>query len=147
VERFASSPEERAQGLPDDPVYHPSADVSRARSDHTNYIGRHWHGDLSLPVSYWINGWLLGIGYIAGTFPITYRPSTSITYAIGLLIVIALGFFIQVWQLIGLWRSARKHTERGGRRIWAALAQVSVIFGWLSFARGIVGLLGLDPAK
>ncbi len=27
-----------------------------------NYIKRHWRGDLSLPVSHWVNGWLLGIG-------------------------------------------------------------------------------------
>ena|ERR1700730_16352920 len=105
------------------------------------YIKRHWRGDLSLPVSYWINGWLLGIGYIVGTS--AYQPNPSITSAIGLLILIALGCAIEVWQLIGIWRSASKHTERGGRKIWAYLAQVGVIVGWGNFVRGIFELLGL----
>jgi hypothetical protein len=108
-----------------------------------NYIKRHWRGDLSLSLSYWINGWLLGIACIVGTVPIFEHPSPSTEYAIGLLIVIVLGCTIEVWQLIGIWRSASKHTERGGRKIWASLARVGVIFGWANFVRGIFALLGL----
>jgi hypothetical protein len=108
-----------------------------------DYIKRHWRGDLSLPFSYWINGWLLGIGYIVGTVPVIEHPNSSIAYVIGCLIVMALGIAIQVWQLIGIWRSACKHTERGGRKIWATLAQVGVILGWLNFLRGTFELLGV----
>jgi hypothetical protein len=125
----------------------PATYVSGARINCANYILRHWQGDLSLWVSYWVNGWLFGIGYLVGLFLITNYPSPSITYAIGLSIVIALGLAMHVWQLIGLWRSARKHTERGGRTIWASLAQLSVILGWLGFARGIFELLGLGAGK
>src|SRR5208282_6161526 len=129
-------------GLPNDAVNEPATDVSSTRIERTNYIVRHWRGDLSLPVSYWINGWLLSTGYLAGTVSITSYPSPSIEYAVGLLIVIALGFAVQVWQLIGIWRSACKHTERRGRKIWACMAQVSVVFGWLSLVRSIFELLG-----
>ncbi len=62
---------------------------------------------------------------------------------IGLLIVIVLGGAIEVWQLIGIWRSASKHTERGGRRVWAFLAQIGVIVGWGKFIKGIFELFGL----
>jgi hypothetical protein len=130
-------------GLRAGPVDYPTIDLSGTRIERANYIARHWRGDLSLAVSYWINGWLFGTGYIVGTIIITDHPSPSITYAIGLLIVSALGFALQVWQLIGIWRSASKHTERGGRRIWAFLAQLGVILGWGNFVRGIFELLGL----
>ena len=143
VESFGSSPNEPAPEFSVDPIYHALADASGAPSYRTNYIVQHWRGDLSLPVSYWVNGWLLGIGYMFGTFLIAYQASSSIEYAIGLLIVIALGCAIEVWQLIGIWRSASKHTERGGRKIWASLARVGVIFGWVNFVKGIFELLGL----
>jgi hypothetical protein len=116
------------------------AEVSRARS---NYIARHWRGELSLPVSYWVNGWLLSTGYFVGMSFIVDYPAPSVTYAVGLLIVMALGFALQIWQLIGLWRSAGTHAVRGGRQIWASLARLGVIFGWMNFARGILELLGL----
>jgi hypothetical protein len=109
---------------------------------------RHWRGDLSLAVSYWINGSLFGIGYIVGEkLAIVGDPSPSIAYAIGLLVMGALGFAMNVWQLVGVWRSAGKHAARGGRKICASLAQLGVIFGWLSFVKSIVefslGLPGL----
>jgi hypothetical protein len=119
------------------------ADLSVVASNRTNYIARHWRGDLSLPVSYWINGSLLGIGYVVGArLAVAGDPSPSITYAIGLLILGALGFAMQVWQLVGTWRSADKHMERGGRRICANLAKLSVVFGWLGFIRSIVEFVG-----
>jgi hypothetical protein len=83
------------------------------------------------------------MGYIVGTVPIIEQPKPSIACAIGLLIVIGLGFAISVWQLIGISRSASKHSERGGRKIWASLARVSVICGWVNLARGIFEIFGL----
>jgi hypothetical protein len=144
LERFAASRHEPGSGLLADLPYHPTAKVSRARS---NYIARHWRGELSLPVSYWVNGWLLSTGYIVGTFFIVDDPAPSVTYAVGSLIVGALGFALQVWQLIGLWRSGDKHIERGGRPICAYLAKACVVFGWLSFVRGIVELFGGVPGN
>jgi hypothetical protein len=29
-----------------------------------NYLMRHWRGELSLPISYWVNGSLLGVGFL-----------------------------------------------------------------------------------
>jgi hypothetical protein len=145
MEGFGAPPHDPGPGLSGDPVTLPMGDISERRADSANYIVGHWRGHLSLPISYWVNGWLLSIGYIVGAAFIVYHRDPSITYAIGWLIVIALGFALQIWQLIGLWRSARKHTERGGRPIWAYMAKCSVVFGWLSFARGIVELFGGFP--
>jgi hypothetical protein len=50
-------------GFPAGPVNDPAIDLSGTRIERTNYIARHWRGDLSLAVSYWINGWLAWVGY------------------------------------------------------------------------------------
>lgn len=130
MESFGTSLHEPTLVLPADPIGRPSADVPSARSDQVNYITRHWRGDLSLPVSYWINGQLFGIGYSVGAFFIFDHPDPSITYAVGLLIVIVLGLGMQVWQSVGIWRSAYKYIQRRKRRIWAYLAQIAVLLGW-----------------
>jgi hypothetical protein len=145
VESFEASPHKSAPGLSADPIELTLADSSGARSDCANYIVRQWRGDLSLSVSYWVNGWLLSIGYIVGAVFIIDQDDPSITHAVGVLIVGVLGFALQIWQLIGLWRSASKHTERRGRPIWAYLAKCCVVFGWLKFVSGIVELFGGLP--
>jgi hypothetical protein len=35
--------------------------------------------------------------------------------------VISLALAMQVWLLVALWRSAKKHTQRGGRWLWGFL--------------------------
>jgi len=109
VESFGTSPHEPAPVFSADPIDRPSADGSSPRSDQVKYITWHWRGDLSLPVSYWVNGQLFGIGYSVGAFFFFDHPDPSITYALGLLIVIVVGLAMQVWQSVGIWRSADKY--------------------------------------
>jgi hypothetical protein len=52
-----------------------------------------------------------------------------------------LGIALQGWQLTGIWRAARKHTQRGGRRIWAFLAQLGVILGWVVWSGRLRGAI------
>ena len=50
----------------------------------------------------------------------------GVRYAVfGLLEVVA------VWQLVGIWRSADRHPDRGGRRFWAGVAKVMVFIAVL----------------
>ncbi|HEX7115272.1 MAG TPA: hypothetical protein VF193_09075 [Steroidobacter sp.] len=101
-----------------------------------NYFVRHWRGDLSLPVAYWVNGVLLTLGLTTGIAltedAINALPLRSVA-TIGLiqhLVAIA----TTVWMSVGIWRSADKHPSRGGSRGWAVAAQVMTAIGVLSSA-------------
>jgi hypothetical protein len=130
----ASAALEPAPSLPLDSVGRPEATTVGARISRANYLSRHWRGDLSLPVSYWVNGCLLGIGNLVGILLVLHYPSRSITFAISVYVVVVLTWAIQVWQLVGIWRSAKKHTDRGGWSFWARTAQVTAICGWAYWA-------------
>jgi len=137
-----SSSEERSAPAPMPETVTPSSSGGSKRS---GYIARHWRGDLSLPQAYWVNGFLLNMlltvvvlsssAYLENT----YSPKASILLLV-LLPVIPL--IIIPWQVVGIWKSANRHTKRGGRGIWAILAQIAVLFGVL---RAVAEWGGLIP--
>lgn len=90
-----------------------------------NYISRHWRGELSLPVSYWINGFLLSISlYVLSASAVAASPWQLQIFGASLGMV---GIpIIAVWQLIGIYRSAK---PRHG--FWPGMARLGVGFGWL----------------
>lgn len=102
----------------------------------TNFIVKHWRGDYSLGISYWVFGSLLTVVVVAIA---TMIGSTSDSHDLGaessgFIILTSYIFFIAltIWQLVGIWRSADKHHQRGGKRIWAGLAKVMVVLGLFS---------------
>jgi len=98
-----------------------------------NYFVRHWRGDLSLGVSYWANGFL-GTFFVlfAANMLVQMRDSVSLQLlAILSLLLYAIVLTATVWQLVGVWRSATKHTSKGGSSGWATAAKVAVVFGVL----------------
>ncbi|HWL19427.1 MAG TPA: hypothetical protein VNS33_07170 [Bradyrhizobium sp.] len=100
-----------------------------------NYFARHWRGELSLPVSYWVNGTLGGL--IAGFFVIavgavTHRQGEA-QPLVWLISLCAIWLFIVVsaiWQGVGIWRSAT-HYRQGGRRFWGGVAKALMVLGAL----------------
>lgn len=99
-----------------------------------NYIARHWRGELSLPVSFWVNGWLLDIplGLLIVGIALAQRVSGLAKPALAAEIAVWIpSIIISVWQLVGAWRSAGHHVERGGRRLWAVLARIGVGLGYV----------------
>src|SRR5262249_41811610 len=48
----------QASNASNDAAVRPSSEESRENKNRSNYVVRHWRGELSLPVSYWINGLL-----------------------------------------------------------------------------------------
>jgi len=98
-----------------------------------NIIAMHWRGDFSLGVSYWVFGFCLSIFFqlIAPLFKsVSYlppKPSALILVSSLLFIIIA-----TVWQLVGIWRSASKHTTRGGKPSWAMITKIAVVIGSIS---------------
>ncbi|WP_116809225.1 hypothetical protein [Steroidobacter cummioxidans] len=100
-----------------------------------DYFVRHWRGELSLPISYWINGSLLGIGFLLlfhligeVTSQWELRP-TAITM-LGLMTAFVL---VTIWSTVGILRSASRHAERGGSAAWAVTAQVVTCLSAISF--------------
>src|SRR5215472_14505462 len=97
-----------------------------------NYFVRHWRGELSLGVSYWVNSFLgiIALVALAAALAVWVSQSQS-NYSIA-------GFWIGawtctlavvIWQVIGVWRAATTHVSVTGRRFWARAAQVTVILG------------------
>jgi hypothetical protein len=86
-----------------------------------NYFEKFLNGDLSLPHSYWVVGWLISFafGFTVGFISIALTDNLGIGYVA-----------IVIWQVfitIGIWRSSDKYK---GPKYWAYLAKIMVVVGW-----------------
>ena len=100
-----------------------------------NYFLRHWRGELSLPMSYWVNGAVLGL--VAGVViallgAFIYRGDEGRPLLwLGSLVAIWLSIFLlMTWQFVGTWRSASRY-RRSGKFFWGTAAQVMIVLGVL----------------
>jgi len=104
-----------------------------------------WRGEISLVRSYWLFGVL---GSVLLRIPSTYwavwgqPPSDAV--GLGYAGIVVIYTFV---ALIGIWRSATKYYDnciQAGsehlkkKRIWATLAKVGVVLGFLTLINGIV---------
>ncbi|TLP53487.1 MULTISPECIES: hypothetical protein [Pseudomonas] len=81
-----------------------------------SYLSRHWRGELSLTRTFWLNGVAVRLLFDALATPqvetLLGNPSRDpidSAYLAGVLIGISL--ILWLWQLVGLWRCARRHSE------------------------------------
>jgi TPR repeat protein len=105
-----------------------------ASAKRKNYFVRHWRGDVSLGISYWVNGVLgsfllvllveIVVSVMEDAIPLAFSPALVI-------FVYALTIVVSVWQFVGIWRSASNHVSRGGRGAWATVVKVIVVLGLL----------------
>jgi hypothetical protein len=98
-----------------------------------NYLARHWRGELSLPVSYWLNGVLGGIaiGVLIAAFGIVIARQDDAKPMLWLAALVAIWLCVLVftaWQAVGVWRSATRY-KRGGRSFWGGAAKTMVVIG------------------
>lgn len=96
-----------------------------------NLIKEHWQGDYALGFAYWVIG--VGVTLLLSLLIFLIDKlltilSINANFYGGLLIAFC-GFVLLVtlWQLVGIWRSARYHTSRGGRARWANAARIMVV--------------------
>jgi hypothetical protein len=107
----------------------------------TSYLRRHWCGDLSLELTFWVNGAILF--FTLYTVPVvspgifTSRTNPIRTW-IYLLVFLAALTIVSVWQLVGIWRSAGKHQSRGGRSLWGWSARAMVVLFVLNNGERVV---------
>jgi hypothetical protein len=98
------------------------------------YLGRHWHGELTLGVSFWLNNVLLSVpaglavgalaAWITVTGDLLRRGSLAVLVCYPLLL-------LGVWSTVGCWRSAQAHVASGGSAVLARAAQLVLAVGAL----------------
>lgn len=96
-----------------------------------NYFARHWRGELSLGVSYWLNGLVLG-NVLVALMLWTASGLSGVVENLRLLgtlglATIVVSIAITVWGIVGIWRSAGHHVARGGKPFWAGAARLVVV--------------------
>jgi len=133
----AAAPANEATGgagvQPDPPATSAPAEGSGSpvhRPRRSNYFARHWRGELSLGVTYWINGALAGfLVFIAGEILAASFSAFRINYSAPLLWCAfwVLCCAVTLWQAVGIWRSAKRHIETTQRTFWGRAAQVVAI--------------------
>jgi len=100
-----------------------------------SYIRKHWRGDLSLAVSFWINVFSLNIAIML--FEPLLAQNIFVKYPqvaarITIVYVTISHVLIYPWEIIGLWRTCNRHAKQAGKGFWARTAQILAVIGLLS---------------
>jgi hypothetical protein len=98
------------------------------------YIKKHWNGECSLAVSFWINVILINIfirifeiwlsDFSTIENPVTASQVSLIFFIMGLTIVYP-------WQIVGLWRSASRYSIKKSKSFWSGTVKVVIVLGFL----------------
>ncbi|MEM9106325.1 MAG: hypothetical protein AAGC96_11780, partial [Pseudomonadota bacterium] len=90
------------------------------------YLRAHWRGELSLPLSFWVN--LVAVRLILWTLPLHALSPDPLPLP-ALPAAIAADFALFIWQIVGVVRSAEKHMlVRGGMApTWGIYAAIAVV--------------------
>lgn len=114
----------------------------KTRTREPNFLVKHWRGDYSLGFSYWVIGSLLTV--IVARITAAIGSSSDLpefgSRSSGAAILVFYGFVVvlTLWQLVGVWRSADKYSQRGGKAFWAELAQMMVALSFLFTAGNFI---------
>jgi len=111
----------------------------------SNYFVRHWRGDLSLPVSYWVNGAVL-VTVASVVLVAAVEQMSNGNYSLRAISLAGLGVVLfsvtaWLWSVVGIWRSADYHVARGGASVWASLAKIMVVVGFIAMANQLTNNL------
>jgi hypothetical protein len=114
-----------------------------------NYIARHWRGQTSLGVAYWVNSVVIGnlapAALMIAMASLEAGNETSLRVdAVLSLLAAALLTALSVWSTVGVLRSAVNHPERGGKLVWSMLAFVMVGLSLITIVIGFSRKNSLD---
>lgn len=111
------------------------AHVETGGTSPRNIFGRHWRGELSLPVSYWAIGVLLSVALFAvatiggsAVGEMDVGPGLSAAWFLSYMSFVIV---TAVWQTVGIWRSAGSYIRTHQHRFWGYVARVAIVFGAL----------------
>jgi GYF domain 2 len=111
----------------------PAAGKTEKQKSSRNYLVRHWRGELSLAVSYWLNGLLVVLAAIAAGVTLSSlvdgnHVTAGVPMAAALTCFTLVIALLSIWQLTGTWRSATRYAA-SGKRFWGTAAKVAVVLG------------------
>ncbi len=96
-----------------------------------SWVSRHWQGDLSLGISYWVNGFIgnIAVFLVASLVVLALSDYEPMMGFIGLSFMWGFTLLVVIWQVVGIWRSSDNHVDRGGKKFWSVTAKVMVVIG------------------
>lgn len=101
----------------------------------SGYLARHWRGELSLPVSFWVNNllWSILAGLAIGGLAAWIGVAGDGVRAGALAILLAWPALLatNVWATVGAWRASGAYLAGGGRVLWGWGARVLLAIGAL----------------
>jgi len=111
------------------------------------YFASHWRGEQSLPRSYWLNNFLVATPLafaLTGLMSwISVKGDSLQVSAIATLVGFPLLMALDVWCIVGAWRSATTYLRDHGSALWGWLARITLVLGALQLAISV--LFGLLP--
>ena len=101
-----------------------------------DYLRDHWRGRHPLPWAFWVNAFIPFV--LIAILESWMRPDAgSVTFAEAIqasfFVLIAHGVILP-WQIVGLWRSSRRHLEERGDLVVVTFAQAAVIVALVTTA-------------
>jgi hypothetical protein len=111
-----------------------------------HFFTRHWRGEYSLPFSYWVVGVIGNVVFaaIVGAVVLVLRREGFNPWLVmgALTLIWGAGAFCQLFQAVGVWRSALRYRRdrRAANRsaFWSYAAQAAVVLGALTLAAQLV---------
>ncbi len=105
-----------------------------------NYLQQHWHGQHSLPRSFWVNG--VGIGLSAHlAFWLLFNHIEPTPFS-AMNISLSSAFFTHLmlftWQSVGIMKAAENHIDLTGYTLWSRLTQVTILIGVFNSTLGVL---------
>jgi hypothetical protein len=95
------------------------------------YLLRHWRGECSLAVAWWVAGvlgsFLCAVAVVLLLFYFAEWLVEDMRHAFWVLAAVFVALVVvTVWQSVGIWRSATRY-RAGGKRFWGALAKCLLV--------------------
>ena len=127
--------QQRAGSLPTTAAEFMPTPTSGHQPSHSYFL-RHWRGELSLGVSFWVNTLLgaialVAIGAVLGEWVAQSQSNYSVAALWVTIWLCAIG--VLLWQAVGVWRSAAHHVTATGKQLWSGCAKAVVIVSCLGF--------------
>ncbi|TNC81298.1 MAG: hypothetical protein C9356_09335 [Oleiphilus sp.] len=96
-----------------------------------NYVARHWRGECSLPIAFWVNLFFLNL--VLRSASVWLTNGTTIEHPVriaqlGLTLEIFALVLLYPWQIVGVWKSAKKQLQHTTNRFWPRAAMAIVCF-------------------
>lgn len=101
-----------------------------------HYSIAHWRGAHTLVRSYWVNGVLVTLGILfAATISRPLLESLEVATSVYLVFALsAVLIAINIWQFVGIWRSASNTTRTTNAKFWPIVAKIVITVGTLNGA-------------